>query len=210
MENTSLKILVIDDNPDNLLSIKALINEMFANAVVFTANNGLSGLKIAKKEDLSVILLDILMPGMDGFQVCHKIKKDEMLLHIPVVFITALGTDRETRIKALQVGAEGFLSKPINELELMAQIKAMVKIKKANIDRINEKERLGALVLERTKELEIELEKREKVESTLRDLNIKFQRNQFALMNVMEDMQEEIKNRKRLEEEIATSLENEK
>jgi PAS domain S-box-containing protein len=100
-----------------------------------------------------VILLDVVMPGMDGFEVCQKLKSDPVTRDIPVVFITALKEDKESRIRALEVGAEAFLAKPIDETELTAQIRAMVKIKAANDQKRGEKEVLAQRVLEQTREL---------------------------------------------------------
>jgi len=91
-----------------------------------------------------------------------------------VVFLTALRADRESRIKALEAGAEGFLSKPFDEAELIAQILAMAKIKAANRSRALEKDRLAALVGERTRELERELRERRRAEEALRENNTKF------------------------------------
>ena len=74
MGNKSLKILVIDDIRDNLISIKALIYEAFPDARIFTALNGQAGLELATSQNPDVILLDIVMPGMDGFEVCQRLK----------------------------------------------------------------------------------------------------------------------------------------
>jgi len=167
MENKIIKILAIDDNPDNLISIKALIKDAFPNAITLTAHNGKGGIEIAIAENPDVILLDIVMPEMDGFEVCHKLKANKNLNDIPVVFVTALKGDKENRIHALECGAEGFLSKPIDETELTAQIRAMVKIREANIQKHNENERLAALVKERTTKLEQELIKSKQIEEEL-------------------------------------------
>lgn len=153
METRKIKILAIDDNPDNLISIKALIGEAFPNAMVFTALTGKKGIELAMAENPDAILLDIVMPGMDGFEVCKELKSSAQMRDIPVVFVTAIKGDKESRIKALECGAEAFLAKPIDESELTAQIRAMVKIKTANIEKRNEKSRLEALVAERTREL---------------------------------------------------------
>ena len=93
-----------------------------------TALDGRVGLELARAHDPDVILLDIIMPGMDGYAVCRQLKADEHLRDIPVVFLTALHTDRESRVMALQAGAEGFLTKPPDELELTAQVKAMARL----------------------------------------------------------------------------------
>ncbi len=154
MESNTLKILAIDDNPDNLTSVKAVVLDRLPDAKVYTASSGRQGLDLAFAYDPDVILLDIVMPGMDGFTVCRKLKDDQYLHTIPVVFLTALKTDSESRIRALEAGAESFLSKPFDEIELTAQIKAMAKIKAANRQKQLEKDHLEALVKERSMELE--------------------------------------------------------
>ena len=170
-----LKILAIDDNNDNLISLKAIINDMFPGAVVLTSLNGRKGIELAINNNPDVILLDIIMPDMDGFEVCRLLKLDERVNDIPVVFLTALKGDKENRIKALEVGAEGFISKPIDEPELIAQIRAMVKIKAANEQKRNEKERLEKLVEEQTASLKNELKERKKAEKSLRESEERFQ-----------------------------------
>ena len=174
MGNKIIKILAIDDNPDNLISLHALINESFPDVRTFTALNGAKGLALAAAEDPDLILLDIVMPGMDGFEVCRKLKANNALSDIPVVFITALKGDKESRIHALECGAEAFLAKPIDESELTAQIRAMVKIKTANTEKRDEKFRLEALVAMRTSELEHELAEREMAEKALRESEERF------------------------------------
>lgn len=149
-----MKILAIDDNTDNLIILNALIQEGFPNALVTTANNGRKGLQLAVTEDPDIIFLDIIMPGMDGYEVCSQLKGDDRLRDTPVVFLTALRGDRESRIRALESGAEAFLAKPIDEIELIAQIRAMMKIRTMNLQKRNEKELLAALVEEKTRELQ--------------------------------------------------------
>ncbi|MCK9638643.1 MAG: response regulator [Prolixibacteraceae bacterium] len=148
-----IKILAIDDNSDNLISLNAILKDAFSDVVVLTARSGQKGIDLAKSENPDVILLDIVMPGMDGFEVCSRLKKEEQVQDIPVIFLTAL-KDRESRIKALEIGAEGFLAKPIDEPELIAQVRTMVKIKAANVLKRSESLKLKKLVLERTAELE--------------------------------------------------------
>ena len=149
-----LKLLAIDDNADNLISLKAVAQDALPGCAVCTALSGPQGIELARVEDPDVILLDIVMPGMDGFEVCARLKADEALRAIPVVFLTALRTDRDSRIRALETGAEAFLSKPFDDQELVAQIRAMAKLKAANRSDRQEKERLATMVAERTAELE--------------------------------------------------------
>jgi len=181
MESKKIKILAIDDNTDNLITIKALISEAFEDALIFTASDGIKGIELALVEDPDVILLDIIMPGMDGFEVCRRLKADKKLSDIPVVFVTAIKGDRENRIRGLEVGAEAFLAKPIDESELVAQIRAMIKIKIANIEKHNEKEKLAALVADRTRELK---------------------ENHIATLNLLDDLKNENEARRKSEEAL--------
>ena len=154
MENNNAVILAIDDINDNLITLKALLNDTFPHAIVFTANSGSRGLQLAKESNPDVILLDIIMPEMDGFEVCKKLKADETLRDIPIVFVTALKDDKTSRVLALELGAEAFLSKPIETSELIAQIRAMVKIREASRQRKSERERLNILVEEQTMQIQ--------------------------------------------------------
>jgi len=153
MDCDRTKILAIDDNIDNLVSLKAVINDIFSTADVFTATNGPMGIELAIKEDPDVILLDVIMPIMDGYEVCRKLKANPIVSDIPVVFVTAIKGDKANRIIALESGAEGFLAKPIDASELIAVIRAMSKIKNAIVEKRTENERLTLLVSEKTNEL---------------------------------------------------------
>ncbi len=165
-------ILAIDDNRDNLITLKAVLMEVLPQATLLTALNGPQGLEIAKQANPDVILLDIVMPGMDGFEVCRTLKQDQNLQVIPVLFLTALKTNRFLRYQALEAGAEGFLSKPLDEVELMAQTLTMAKIKQANLARITQEERLTKLVEERTKILQQEIVERKLAEEKYKYLSM--------------------------------------
>ncbi len=176
MKTKNYKILAIDDNLDNLITIKAVIEEILPGAKVLTANNGKDGIYIARAEDPDVILLDIVMPGMDGFEVCKLMKNDLELSIIPILFLTALKTDRALRLKTLEAGGEGFLSKPLDQTEMMAQIIAMSKIKEANVMQRRQREHLEEVVAERTKAIETELLKRREIESALKISESRYRR----------------------------------
>lgn len=154
MEKTeAIMLLAIDDQRDNLTTLSAVVRDALPQTRVLTATNGQAGIELAAAEDPDVILLDIVMPGMDGFEVCRRLKADDRIKDIPVVFLTALKTDTTSRVKAMEVGGEGFLAKPLETVELTAQIRAMTSIKAANRSQRKEKEHLEALVIERTREL---------------------------------------------------------
>jgi len=120
------EILVVDDIPANvkLLELK-LTNEYYD---VITANDGFSAIEKAKQNKPDLILLDVMMPGMDGFETCRKLKEDPEVSHIPVVMVTAL-SDISDRVKGLEAGADDFLTKPINDIALFARVKSLVRIK---------------------------------------------------------------------------------
>ncbi len=182
MADNKVCVLAVDDNPDNLISIQALLREAFPDSTVLTAQNGPDGIALAKKEDPDVVLLDILMPGMDGFEVCRRLKANQTLCDIPIVFVTALKEDRQNRIRALECGAEAFVSKPIDETELMAQVSAMRKIKKANVEKRTEKQRLAELVARKTRELKESHEKTLRLLEELKKENESRKKSESALM----------------------------
>ena len=153
--DTKNRFLLIDDLRNNLITLKALILEVFPEAEVAMAMDGREGLKLARTFNPDVILLDIFMPQMDGFEVCRQVKADAELEGIPVLFVTAAKGDKKNRIKALQCGGEGFLSKPVDEVELYVQLRTMLKVGEKNRTKKERIESLNDLVLGRTAELEV-------------------------------------------------------
>ena len=147
------KILVIDDKNDNLIAAKALLKALIPECEVFTALSGADGIALAQKELPDTILLDIHMPGMDGFETCRRLKTAERTRHIPIIMLTAIHTDSENHVRTLNLGAEVFLTKPINPEELTAQVNAMLRIKQAEDALRDEKDTLEELVQARTNAL---------------------------------------------------------
>ena len=168
MEEDGLKVLAIDDSEDSLMALKAVLMARFRTTLLLAAVTGAQGLELARIHHPDVILLDIIMSEMDGYEVCRRLKEDERLRTIPVLFMTVGENDGARRIAALEAGAEGFLSKPLDEAELVAQIRSMAKIKAANRLQRVEKARLAELVAERTRELQQELAERKRAEEALR------------------------------------------
>lgn len=119
-------VLIVDDVEANIkvLEVK-LLSEYYT---VFTANTGMKALEVLEKNKIDVILLDVMMPEMDGFETCRKIKANPETTHIPVVMVTAL-SDIEDRIKGLEAGADEFLTKPINDTPLFARVKSLSRMK---------------------------------------------------------------------------------
>ena len=136
------KILAIDDKKSNLTTISAVIQSYINDCSIYTASSGTEGIKIAKKEQPDIILLDIMMPEMDGYKVCEILKNHEATKNIPIIMLTAIKTDTKNRIKGLNLGADAFLFKPIDSVELIAQINVMLRIKKAEDKLKTEKENI--------------------------------------------------------------------
>ena len=127
--NDALNILVIDDDPTNLVVIDKTLTPQGFN--VTTANSAEEGLKKVDKKHTDVILLDVMMPGMDGFEACKILKSQAETRLIPVVIISAL-QEKQDRITGIEAGCDDFLSKPIDRIELVARVKALGKVKRLN------------------------------------------------------------------------------
>jgi len=177
------KILAIDDKQDNLIVISALLKDLIPDCRIITALSGALGLEKAKDEQPDTILLDVRMPQMDGYEVCKRLKSDDSTKHIPVIMLTAVEKDSSSRVKGLERGADVFMTKPIDETELITQVKVALRIKKAEDQLRKEKELLECLVEERSKELS-ESEKRSRtiVESSLTGISI-IQNNRVVYQN---------------------------
>ncbi len=122
----SAKILVVDDIAPNVKLLEAKLTREFFR--VITAMSGAEAIEKARTEKPDVILLDIMMPGMDGFEVCEHLKSDPKTQNIPVVMVTAL-TDISDRVRGLEAGADDFLSKPVNDLALMSRVRSLIRLK---------------------------------------------------------------------------------
>jgi two-component system sensor histidine kinase EvgS len=178
-----MKILVIDDKQDNLVSIAALLKAFLPGCSVILASSGAKGIEKARTEQPDVILLDIIMPQMDGFDVCQRLKSDKETQYIPVIILTAK-TDVKSRIKALDKGADAFLSKPLEQAALVAQVRAMLRIKKAEDALRQERDSLVEQVGEQSRALqESEALNQGVVEGSLDCIKILDHRGHLLFMN---------------------------
>ena len=98
------RILAIDDKQDNLITVSALLRNFIPDCTVITSDSGAEGIKKAEAEQPDTILLDIKMPEMDGYETCQRLKTNERTKHIPVIMITAIKTDSQSRTKGLDLG----------------------------------------------------------------------------------------------------------
>ncbi|HEY3694584.1 PleD family two-component system response regulator [Phenylobacterium sp.] len=135
----SARILVVDDIEANVRLLEAKLTAEYYE--VLTANDGPTALAIAASEKPDIVLLDVMMPGMDGFQVCRRLKDDPETRHMPVVLVTALD-GRADRIAGLEAGADEFLTKPIDDMMLFARVRSLTRLKTV-IDELREREASG-------------------------------------------------------------------
>jgi two-component system, cell cycle response regulator len=120
------RVLIVDDIPTNVRLLEARLSAEYYE--VLTATSGLEALDICAREEVDIVLLDVMMPGMDGFEVCRRLKANVRTQHIPVVMITALDQPSD-RVRGLEVGADDFLTKPVDDVQLMARLKSLVRLK---------------------------------------------------------------------------------
>jgi len=133
MKRIVARILCVDDGPLNLSLLEAMLVPRGYD--VLLVSNGFEALEKISTERIDICLLDVMMPGMDGFEVCRRIKADKEHCAIPVVMITA-HADRENRIRGIEAGAEDFITKPFDSAEVLARIKMLLHVKGLN-DRLN-------------------------------------------------------------------------
>lgn len=119
-------MLIVDDIPTNVRLLEARLTAEYFE--VSTASSGREALAILKTSPIDIVLLDVMMPEMDGFEVCERIKHNAATAHVPVVMITALDQPSD-RVKGLSSGADDFLTKPVDDVQLMARVKSLVRLK---------------------------------------------------------------------------------
>jgi two-component system sensor histidine kinase/response regulator len=148
MENKT--ILIVDDEERNIKLLKAYLQAEKYN--ILGASRGEEALKMVNDFNPDLILLDVMMTGIDGFEVCKRLKQDDKTQMIPVVMVTAL-REREDRIRALEAGADDFLSKPVDKTELLVRVKSLLHVKSYHDELLNSYKEI-ALKNEKLKALE--------------------------------------------------------
>ncbi len=119
-------VLVVDDEPVNLDLVEGFLGDVQCKVV--TARDGEQALEVLAQRNVDLVLLDGVMPKLDGFEVCRRIKADSRTRLLPVVFLSGL-TDVADRVRALEVGADDFIAKPVDQLELVARVRSLLRLK---------------------------------------------------------------------------------
>jgi putative two-component system response regulator len=138
------KVLVVDDRPDTLLLLRELLSTK--GYEVITATGAGEGAEKVHSEKPDLVLLDVVMPGKSGYELCHELKEDPFTRLIPVVLITGLN-DRDDRIRGIEAGADDFLNKPLYPEELFARVKSLLKLKEFTDELENAESVVVALAL---------------------------------------------------------------
>jgi len=164
MDNKINSILIVDDTPKNLQVLGNTLK--LENFKVEFAINGFQALDWIKKKDFDLILLDVMMPEMDGYEVCEKIRANDKYKNLPIIFLTAK-TDSESIVKGFEIGAQDYISKPFNTAELLIRVSTQLELKNSKTKLENMNEWLESEVKKRTNELKQAYEELEIVNQDL-------------------------------------------
>jgi putative two-component system response regulator len=149
-------ILVVDDQLQNIELLEAHLVPL--GYEIIKATNGEDAMRIISSNQIDLILLDVMMPGMDGFEVTRRVKQDMTLRQIPIILVTAL-RETQDRVKGIEAGGDDFISKPVDKIEVLARVRSLLKVKAYNDLMFNYRKELEAEVAERTEELKLALER---------------------------------------------------
>jgi two-component system, cell cycle response regulator len=149
------RVLVVDDVPANVKLMEARLSAEYFD--VTTAYSGVEALAVCERAECDIVLLDVMMPDMDGFEVCRKLKSNPMTHHIPVVMVTALDQPSD-RVRGLEAGADDFLTKPVTDVALISRVRSLSRLKM-----VTDELRMRAVT---SKEIGIQSPEREAVSET--------------------------------------------
>jgi len=173
-----IQVLIVDDVPSNLFTLRALLEEHFEEIEIVEANSGIEALEVLMRESIDLIILDIQMPEMDGFQTAKLIRSRKKTRNIPIVFLTAAYKSEEFKEKGFSLGATDYLTKPIDDYQLTSRINAYLSIIKLEK---NHKSELERRVEERTSELK-------KALSQIKETNFKLETTLNKLKNAQKQV----------------------
>ena len=147
-------ILVVDDQPQNIELLEAYLVPQGYEIIMATSGEDALGKLSSNQIDL--ILLDVMMPGMDGFEVARRVRQDNIHRLLPIIMVSSL-RETEDRVKGIEAGCDDFLSKPIDKITLLARVRSLLKVKAYNDLMSNYRQELESEVIRRTGELNLSL-----------------------------------------------------
>src|SRR6476646_6214165 len=182
-DKSPVKILAVDDREDNLLSIETILEK--ENYTIVKANSGRAALKVLLQEhDFTLILMDVQMPDMNGFETASLIYERERLRHIPIIFITAQNQDEEYMFKGYKMGAVDFIYKPINPELLRYKVSVFAELYRKNHQLLTQERKLK----EMNQNLQREIEVRRRSEEKIMTLNEQLIENNTELKVINEEL----------------------
>ncbi len=168
-------LLIVDDNRDNLFIMSQLIRTFLPECETICAQSAQEGLAIASRRELDGALIDVQMPDMDGLEMCSRLKGTQATGHIPVILMTAHRADATLRARGLDAGADDFISRPIDNHELMARVRVLLRVRRAEGKLREMNSRLSEMVAQKTRALREALDlaeaEREKIDTILRSVS---------------------------------------
>lgn len=200
-------ILIVDDNKNNLFTLHTLIKEHIDDAKIFEAESGIVALQVLLQDKIDLIILDVQMPEMDGFETAQLIRLRKKTQHIPIVFLTAAYKSEEFKQKGFAIGAADYLTKPIDAPQLISRIRTYLRfIEQDRLynqeleDKVQER---TAEFLEANKQLKLEIQERKQIEEKLQEarnqLEQRVQERTAELSQINQQLQTEINERKLIE-----------
>ena len=168
MADAKVSILLVDDRPENLLALEAALEPLGQDLV--TANSGEEALRLLLREEFAVILLDVQMPGMDGFETAIQIKQREKTEDIPIIFLTAISREPHHALRGYSTGAVDYVSKPFDPWVLRAKVAVFVDLYEKSSLLKRQKELLGQRLDERIRAEQALAEKAQELERSNADL----------------------------------------
>ncbi len=165
-ESAGPTLLVVDDRTENLTVLAAVLRDAFPNGEVLTASSGEEGLRIVSERAVSAALIDVQMPGIDGIEMIERLKADENTARLPTLLMTAHSAEARTRANGLDVGADDFVARPIDNVELVARVRVLLRVGAAEAELRHANRRLSSLADVRAHERDLTEQKyRELIES---------------------------------------------
>ena len=198
---------MIEDYRDDLIALNAIITNAFPKVKIYTAGTGREGICLVQKYNPDVVILEVNLPDIPGFEVCALIRDDSALCHIPVIFLSN-HISRDSRIRSLEAGGIALIPKPIDEAEILGQINTILMLTNGFVKKSKEIGDPRKRVSDCTIQYEKELAERKRIEEELRLSNRILTQNRAAMLNLLSDLKEESESRKRINRMIRESEEN--
>ena len=199
INSSTINILVIDDIPDNLRSIAKIMES--PGYIVRKALNGKMAIQAAQRDPPDLIILDINMPEMNGYEVCQQLKASEVTANIPVIFISALARAND-KVRAFEMGGQDYITKPFQELEVLARVKNQLLIQQQQKHLLQQQHQLSL----KNQQLEQEIKERQKAEAEVRQLNADLERRvQLRTLELQQSLHFELA-LKRISDKVRDSL----